>query len=156
MDMRFTRAEAALMLLLAVALSSAAGCTSPKASGLSLVDYASVSATPPPQDLTGLWAGPHAGGTFFVEIFDDGGLRTCLSAPPYYQALDGKYSDEALHLEDGARIEFETRGAHHITIYSPPGKPVTTLERSALSVSADKCLAGAADVQRKVAHWASH
>jgi hypothetical protein len=143
-------------MLLALALSSAAACTTPKTGGLSLVDYASVNATPPPQDLTGLWAGPHAGGTFFVQVFDDGGLRTCLSAPPYYQALDGKYSDQALHLEDGARIEFENEGPHRITIYSPPGKPVTTLQRSAASVSAEQCLAGAADVQRKIAHWASH
>jgi hypothetical protein len=82
--------------------------------GLSLVDYTSVSASSPPKQLTGLWAGPHAGGTFYVEIFDDGDLRTCLSAPPYYHAMDGKYADEALYLEDGTRIEFQPVGARRL------------------------------------------
>lgn len=120
------------------------------------MDYTSVSATSPPEKLTGLWAGPHAGGTFYVEIFKDGDLRTCLSAPPYYQAMDGKYADEALYLEDGTRIEFRPAGPQRITLYSPPGRPVTTLERSAPGHSASECLAGDADVRRKLSHWAAH
>jgi hypothetical protein len=144
------------VLLTAAVLVCVSGCMSKPSTGLSLVDYTSVSASSPPKQLTGLWAGPHAGGTFYVEIFDDGDLRTCLSAPPYYHAMDGKYADEALYLEDGTRIEFQPVGARQITIYSPPGRPVTTLERSSPGHSASDCLAGAADVQRKLSHWASH
>ena len=151
-----SRMRAIAVLLTAAVLVCVSGCTSKAATGLSLVDYTSVSATSPPEKLTGLWAGPHAGGTFYVEIFEDGDLRTCLSAPPYYQTMDGKYADEALYLEDGSRIEFLPAGERRITIYSPPGKPVTTLERSAPGDSASECLGGAADVQRRLSHWAVH
>ncbi|PHX44631.1 hypothetical protein AO263_23960 [Pseudomonas sp. NZIPFR-PS5] len=151
--------RATLTLLWAALVLCASGCTgiggNNKTSGLSLVEYTSVSATSPPEKLTGLWAGPHAGGTFYVEIFEDGALRTCLSAPPYYRAMAGKYAGEALYLEDGTRIEFQPAGAQRITIYSPPGRPVTTLERGAPGLSASECLAGDADVRRKVSHWAA-
>lgn len=149
-----TRATA--LLIVAAAVSCASGCASKHTSNVSLVDYPSVSATPPPARHTGLWAGPHAGGVFFVEIFEDGNLRTCLSAPPYYHAMEGKYTDQALHLEDGTRIEFRPVGAQRITIYSPPGKPVTTLERKDSGATAAQCLTGAADVRRQVSHWAAH
>ncbi|MCF7538878.1 hypothetical protein [Pseudomonas petrae] len=115
-----------------------------------------MSATSAPEKLTGLWAGPHAGGTFYVEILKDGDLRTCLSAPPYYRAMDGKYADEALYLEDGTRIEFQPVGPQRMTLYSPPGRPVTTLERSAPGHSASECQAGDAEVRRKLSHWAAH
>lgn len=150
----FSETRATTALLLAAVVVGASGCAS--SDGLSLVDYTSVSATSPPARLTGLWSGPHAGGVFFVEIFQDGNLRTCLSAPPYYRAMDGKFADHALHLEDGTRIEFRKAGGQRITIYSPPGKPVTTLQRSAPRATADKCFAGAADVQQKLSHWAAH
>ena len=156
MHRRFSRTRATTALLSAAVLLCVSGCTSKAATGLSLVDYTTVSSTTPPEKLTGLWAGPHAGGTFYVEIFDDGDLRTCLSAPPYYRAMDGKYADEALYLEDGTRIEFLPAGEQRITIYSPPGKPVTTLERKAPGHSATECLAGAAGVRQKLSHWASH
>lgn len=160
MHKRFSRTRATLTLLWAASVLSASGCAGTgsqiRTSGLSLVDYTSVSASSPPEHLTGLWTGPHAGGTFYVEIFEDGDLRTCLSAPPYYHAMDGKYADEALYLEDGTRIEFQPAGAQRITIYSPPGRPVTTLERSAPGDSSSECLGGAADVQRKLSHWAAH
>jgi hypothetical protein len=154
----FIGTRAMMALLLAAAVLCLSGCTTKPApmSNLSLVDYTSVNAMPPPSRHTGLWVGPHAGGVFFVEIFEDGNLRTCLSAPPYYQAMDGKYTDQALHLEDGTRIEFRPVGAQRITIYSPPGKPVTTLERKDPGATAAQCLSGAADVQKKLSHWAAH
>jgi hypothetical protein len=154
----FSETRAMMVLLLAAAVLCAPGCASKTepVSNVSLVDYTSVSATPPPSRHTGLWSGPHAGGVFYVEIFEDGNLRTCLSAPPYYQAMDGKYTDQALHLEDGTRIEFRPVGAQRITIYSPPGKPVTTLERIEQGASAAQCLTGAADMRRKLSHWAAH
>ncbi|SES97313.1 hypothetical protein SAMN05216197_104151 [Pseudomonas graminis] len=155
MDKRLSRTRATTLLITATVLVCVSGCTTKATTGASLVDYTSVSASSPPDKLTGLWVGPHAGGTFFVEIFEDGDLRTCLSAPPYYRAMDGKYADEALYLEDGTRIEFQPAGAQQITIYSPPGRPVTTLERGAPGLSASECQGGADDVQRKLSHWAA-
>ncbi len=155
MHNRLSRTRATTLLITAAVFVCISGCTTQATTGASLVDYTSVSASSPPHKLTGLWAGPHAGGTFYVEIFEDGDLRTCLSAPPYYRAMDGKYADEALYLEDGTRIEFQPAGAQRITIYSPPGRPVTTLERGAPSLSASECQGGADDVQRKLSHWAA-
>jgi hypothetical protein len=82
----------ALAAMLVCSVVWVSGCMADR--GLSLVDYDAISASAPPKALEGLWAGPHAGGELFVEIFSDGGVRTCLSAPPYHQQLAGKYSDQ--------------------------------------------------------------
>lgn len=115
------------------------GCIADR--GLSLVDYTTVSAATPPKELRGLWAGKHASGVLYVEIFSDGVLRTCLSAPPYQHRLAGKYSDQALYLEDGTRIEIKANDAHAVTVYSPPGRPIATLVSASGDQDALRCFA---------------
>jgi hypothetical protein len=121
----FIGTRAMMALLLAAAVLCLSGCTTKPApmSNLSLVDYTSVNAMPPPSRHTGLWVGPHAGGVFFVEIFEDGNLRTCLSAPPYYQAMDGKYTDQALHLRGRGRPDDLSRrsASPHARVQSGEG-----------------------------------
>jgi hypothetical protein len=115
------------------------GCSSDR--GSSLVDYTTVSAATPPKELRCLWAGRHSGGVLFVEIFSDGVLRSCLSAPPYQHRLAGKYSNHALYLEDGTRIEIKTNDAHAVTVYSPPGRPIATLVSDSGGQDALRCFA---------------
>lgn len=129
----------ALAAMLVCSAMLVSGCMTDR--GLSLVDYDAISASAPPKALEGLWAGPHAGGELFVEIFSDGGVRTCVSAPPYHQQLAGKYSDQALYLEDGTRIEIEAKEAHIINIFSPPGRPAATLVSDAGDPDAQRCFA---------------
>jgi hypothetical protein len=129
----------ALAVMLVCSAMLVSGCMTDR--GLSLVDYDAISASAPPKALEGLWAGPHAGGELFIEIFSDGGVRTCLSAPPYHQQLAGKYSDQALYLEDGTRIEIEAKEAHIINIFSPPGRPAATLVSDSGDPDAQSCFA---------------
>jgi len=119
--------------------------------GLSLVDYGSVTAAPPSSKLTGLWTGPHAGGSLFIEVLADGGLNLCLSAPPYYQQLDGKYFDHAFYLEDGTRIEIKIVGRERLAIFSPPGRLAATLTASADTAAASRCVISSHDAATKVA-----
>ena len=118
------------------------GCVSDRR--LSLVDYGSIHPAQPPKVLQGVWAGRHAGGDLFVEILANGSVRTCLNASPYRNQLVGKYSDHALYLEDGARIEIESIDTHAVTIYSPPGRPAATLFMATGDQDAVRCFAGTA------------
>lgn len=109
---------------------------------LSLVDYSSIHPAQPPEVFQGVWAGRHAGGELFVKILSNGSVRTCFNAPPYRNQLAGKYSDHALYLEDGARIEIESIDAHSVTIYSPPGRPAPHLFLATGDTDAVGCFAG--------------
>jgi hypothetical protein len=137
-----SRLKAVVILGLVSAGLSTSGCAS--SPGLSLVDYQSVEAARPPQTLAKLWGGRLAGGTLFVEVYESGKLRSCLSAPPYYQQMAGKYSDQAFYLEDGSRIEIEPLNHHQMTIYSPPGNPIARLTANAEDPAAIDCFARAA------------
>lgn len=134
--------RAAIVLGVVSAGILTSGCATKR--GLSLVDYQSVKAAQPPQTLATLWAGPLPGGTLLVEVFRDGRLRSCLSAPPYYHQMAGKYSEQAFYFEDGSRIEIEaSNNGHEITIYSPPGNPLARLTPNAGGLEAADCFARA-------------
>lgn len=127
-------------------LASAGLCTSSCVGrhGLSLVDYQSVEAARPPQTLATLWTGSLPGGTLYVEVFEDGRLRSCLSAQPYYQQMIGKYSEQAFYLEDGSRIEIEPGdNSREIILYSPPGNALARLAPDAGDPAAADCFAKA-------------
>lgn len=112
--------------------------------GLSLVDYQSVEAARPPQTLVTLWSGSLPGGTLFVEVFEGGGLRSCLSAPPYYQQMTGKYLEQAFYFEDGSRIEIEpSNNGREITLYSPPENALAAFRANAGDPIAADCFARA-------------
>jgi hypothetical protein len=112
--------------------------------GLSLVDYQSVEAARPPQTQVTLWAGSLPVGTLFVEVFEGGRLRSCLSAPPYYQQMAGKYSEQAFYLEDGSRIEIEpSNNGREITLYSPSENALATFRAKAGDPIAADCFARA-------------
>jgi hypothetical protein len=111
--------------------------------GLSLVDYQSVEAARPPQGLVTTWEGPIPGGTLFVEVLGDGAVRSCLSAPPYYQQMTGKYSEQAFYLEDGSRIEIEVQSDHEVSLYSPPGNPFSRLTARPVDPAVADCFARA-------------
>lgn len=111
--------------------------------GLSLVDYQSVKAARPPQGLVTTWKGPIPGGTLFVEVLGGGAVRSCLSAPPYYQQMTGKYSEQAFYLEDGSRIEIEVQNDREVTLYSPPGNPFARVTARPGDPAAGDCFARA-------------
>jgi hypothetical protein len=85
-----------------------------------------------------------SGGTLFVEVFSDGMLRSCLSAPPYYHQMAGKYSEQAFYFEDGSRVEMEAdKNGRKITVYSPPGNRIASLTPNAGGLEAADCFARA-------------
>jgi hypothetical protein len=87
---------------------------------------------------------------FFLEIPGDGQLHLCLSAPPYYQQLNGKYFDWALYLEDGTRIEIKAQGRRQLAIFSPPDRLAATLTASADAAGASQCIVSGHDAAKKV------
>ncbi|RRV03579.1 hypothetical protein EGJ27_24630 [Pseudomonas sp. v388] len=91
------------------------------------MNYDKVSASLPPQLLIGLWSGPHAGGTVFINVFEEGNLQGCLSAPPYFHEMKGKYFRHALYFEDGSRLRVRSVKAHELVIESAPGLYVAKL-----------------------------
>lgn len=142
------RVKATLTLVLLIPALALSGCSS--RSGLSVVDYATVTASQPPQSLTGRWSGPHAGGTLFIEVFAEGNLRGCLSAPPYYHEMKGKYSPHALYFEDGSRLQVRSVANHQLVIESPPGVYAATLKATGTDTEALRCFTTAARIAHSI------
>jgi hypothetical protein len=143
-----SRIRATLTLLLLISALALSGCSG--RSGLSVVDYATVKTSKPPQSLTGRWSGPHAGGTLFIEVFAEGNLRGCLSAPPYYHEMKGKYSRQALYFEDGSRLQIRSAGNHQLVIESPPGIYAATLKATGTDTEALRCFSTAARIAQSI------
>lgn len=101
----------------------------------SIVDYASVNASPPPEKMLGLWQGPLGGGLLTFRIGSSGKIASCMENGGYRHAGEAKYACGSINFDDGSRAQLSLSRQGELLITSPPGHQAAVLHQ--VPVSAD-------------------
>lgn len=94
-----------------------------------IVDYASVSAVPPPEKMLGLWQGPLGGGLLTFRIGPSGKIASCMENGGYRHTAEAKYACGAINFDDGSRAQMSLSRQGELLLTSPPGHQAAVLHQ---------------------------